>query len=100
MQTHTARITTKGQVTIPAEVRHLLGLAPHDRIAFLVEAGQVKIAPASSVVARTAGMLKGEEPMLPAQEEKRAAEAAMTEEAALPGSKIGKVQGRRLRGVQ
>lgn len=99
MQSHTSRITSKGQVTIPAQIRHLLGLAPHDKVAFLVEAGQVVIAPASSVVARTAGMLKGEEPMLSPQEEKRAAEAAMAQEAALLGHKVGKVQGRRLRKI-
>lgn len=92
MQARTARITTKGQVTIPAEIRHLLGLAPHDRVAFLVEAGQVKIAPASSAVARTAGMLKGEDPMLSPQDEKREAEAAMAQEAALLGHKVGKVR--------
>lgn len=97
MQPHTATITTKGQVTIPAEIRRLLGLAPHDKVAFLVEADQVKIAPASSVVARTAGMLKGEEPMLSPREEKREAEAAMAQEAELPGYKAGKVLGRRLR---
>src|SRR3989337_1086873 len=99
MQTHTARITTKGQGPIPAEIRHLLGLAPHDRVAFLVEADQVKIAPATSIVARTAGMLKGEDPMLSPQEEKREAEAAMAEGSVVPGSKAGKVPGRRLRGA-
>ncbi|MDP2726290.1 MAG: AbrB/MazE/SpoVT family DNA-binding domain-containing protein [Dehalococcoidia bacterium] len=97
MQVYTARITTKGQVTIPAEIRHLLGLAPHDRVAFLVEAGQVKIAPATSVVARTAGMLKGDEPMLSTQREKSEAEEAMAQEVDLPGHKAGKVPGRHLR---
>ena len=29
-------ITTKGQVTIPVEIRRLLGVASHDEIAFLV----------------------------------------------------------------
>lgn len=91
MQTHTTRITSKGQVTIPAAIRHLLGVAPHDRVAFLVEAGEVKIAPSTSVAARTAGMLKSEKPMLSAQEEERVAEETMAEEAALPGREVGKL---------
>ncbi|MBI4493675.1 MAG: AbrB/MazE/SpoVT family DNA-binding domain-containing protein [Chloroflexi bacterium] len=85
MQQRVSRITTKGQVTIPAEIRRLLGVAPHDRVAFLVEAGQVRIAPATSVVARTAGMLESSQPALSPQEEKAAAEEAMAEEAARLG---------------
>ena len=80
MLQRTARITTKGQVTIPAEVRRLLGVRPHEEVAFLVEQGQVRLAPARSVVAQTAGMLRGPEPRLSAQEEKAAAEEAIAEE--------------------
>ncbi len=32
-------LTSKGQVTIPKEVREKLGLQPHDRITFVVEDG-------------------------------------------------------------
>jgi AbrB family looped-hinge helix DNA binding protein len=86
MQRHVSRLTSKGQVTIPIEIRRLLGVAPHDRVAFLVEADQVRIAPATSVVARTAGMLKSDLSALSPQEEKAAAEEAMAKEAAEPGS--------------
>jgi antitoxin PrlF len=32
-------VTSKGQVTIPKEVRDALGIKPHDRIDFVVEDG-------------------------------------------------------------
>lgn len=34
------KITTKGQVTIPVEVRDLLGLLPNTEVEFVVEGGQ------------------------------------------------------------
>jgi antitoxin PrlF len=77
----TASLTEKGQVTIPVHIRRLLGLAPRDTVAFLVREGQVQIAPAQSVIARTAGMLTGEVPAVATQEEKTAAETAMADEA-------------------
>ena len=76
-----SRLTTKGQVTIPADVRRILGVRPHEKVAFLVEDDQVRLVPARSVVAQTAGMLKGPEPRLSPQEEKIAAEEAIAEEA-------------------
>ncbi len=35
------RITTKGQVTIPLEVRRKLGLLPHSEVEFIVEGNTV-----------------------------------------------------------
>jgi len=32
-----ARVTSKGQVTIPAEVREYLGIKTHDKIAFIID---------------------------------------------------------------
>ena len=56
----TSSLTRKGQVTIPAHIRRLLELSPHDKVAFLVSEGKVEIAAAAaqSVTARTAGALK------------------------------------------
>ncbi len=34
------KITTKGQVTIPADVRERLGLLPHTEVEFVVEDGR------------------------------------------------------------
>lgn len=35
------RLTTKGQVTIPKEIREQLTIAPHDEVDFIVKDGQV-----------------------------------------------------------
>jgi AbrB family looped-hinge helix DNA binding protein len=37
----TTAVTSKGQVTIPVEVRRLLGLQRHDRVRFTVRDGEV-----------------------------------------------------------
>jgi len=39
-------MTTKGQVTIPVEIRYLLGLKAKDRVAFSIDKGNVRLAPA------------------------------------------------------
>lgn len=78
---HIASVTSKGQVTIPIVVRKLLGIAPHDKVAFVVEADQVRLALATSVVARTAGVLRSEQPALSPEAEQAAAEDTMALEA-------------------
>lgn len=44
MKTLVSTVTSKGQATIPAEVRRLLKLSVGDRIAFRVEDGRVELA--------------------------------------------------------
>ena len=39
-------MTQRGQVTVPSEVRRLLGLKPRDKVAFTIENDQVRIGPA------------------------------------------------------
>ena len=39
------RITTKGQVTIPQDVREALGLLPHTEVVFTIERGAAVIRP-------------------------------------------------------
>lgn len=66
-----AKITTKGQVTIPVEIRRLLGVGPHERVAFVVHNHEVQLKPARGVAARTAGALKDyfpRRPLTPEQE--------------------------------
>ncbi len=41
--TETSILTSKGQTTIPKEVRDFLGLTIGDRIIYVIEAGEVKI---------------------------------------------------------
>ena len=77
----TTTLTSKGQVTIPLEIRRLLGLAPHDKVTFVVLNNEVRLMPATSVVARTAGLLSSDIPMRSPQEEKADAEEAMAAEA-------------------
>lgn len=39
-------VTQRGQVTLPAEVRRLLGVGPKDKVAFTIEDGRVGVVPA------------------------------------------------------
>ena len=80
----TSSMTRKGQVTIPADIRRLLRLSAGDKVAFRVHEGKVEIAPAESVVARTAGMLKSKIPMVGLAQEKRDAEEEMARQADRP----------------
>lgn len=41
----TSLVTTKGQVTIPAKIRHQLGVHQGDRVGFVYEEGKVTILP-------------------------------------------------------
>jgi AbrB family looped-hinge helix DNA binding protein len=52
-----ASLTSKGQTTIPADVRHYLDLHPGDKIEFFKENGRVWIAPLTSDVRQLKGML-------------------------------------------
>ncbi len=55
----TSTITSKGQTTIPKDVRARLNLHPGDRIEFLVEEdGRVFVLPASVDASELEGMLK------------------------------------------
>lgn len=38
-----AKVMAKGQVTIPKDVREVLGVASGDRVSFIVEGGSVRI---------------------------------------------------------
>ncbi len=38
-----ARVMSKGQVTIPKNIRAVLGVSAGDRVTFIVENGQVKV---------------------------------------------------------
>lgn len=55
MATLETRMTQKGQVTIPAEIRARLGLKPRDRVRFEMEGDEVKLKPAPSAVLKGYG---------------------------------------------
>lgn len=45
---NSSTISSKGQITIPQEVRKRLGLEPGDRVEFVVEEGRTFVRPARS----------------------------------------------------
>lgn len=72
MKEFLATLTSKGRVTIPAEVRQLLGLKPRDKVSFLVQENEgeikVQVVRTGSVVARTAGAFQWKGPPRTAEE--------------------------------
>ena len=73
-------VTRKGQITVPVEIRRALELQEGDKVALLLEDNQVRLRRVESVVAQTAGLLKGTEPPLSAEELRNAAEQAIAED--------------------
>ena len=51
------RITSKGQVTIPQEIREQLGLLPHSEVIFEVDGNAVRIMKAEASTARGNALL-------------------------------------------
>lgn len=80
MQERVSVVTRKGQITIPAEFRRALNINEGDKVAFTLEAGEVKLSRTGSVVEATAGALKSDMPPLSPEEERKAAEQAIAED--------------------
>ena len=54
-----ATLTSKGQTTIPKEIRDFLGIGPGDKLDFLVESdGRVILRPATLDVRKLRGIMK------------------------------------------
>ena len=77
----TSSVTSKGQVTIPADIRKLLGVGAHDKVTFWVRDGHVEIVPGRAITTLTAGIFKSDVPPLSPREENGIFEQAMAEEA-------------------
>ncbi len=54
----TSSVTSKGQVTIPAELREKLGIKPGDKVSFVESDGRVELQRQETQVAAAFGMLK------------------------------------------
>ena len=55
----TSTVTSKGQITLPKEVRNHLGLSEGDRVDFVIsEDGSVRLLPISGSVRRLFGLLQ------------------------------------------
>jgi AbrB family looped-hinge helix DNA binding protein len=83
MRQMTAKLTSKGQITMPSEVRRSLGVSAGDRVAFVMGRNGIRVQRARSVVDETAGVFKkylAKRP-LTAKQLKRRAEDALTDEA-------------------
>jgi len=57
----TSLVTTKGQVTIPAAVRHKLGIHQGDRVGFVYEDGKVVILPVIKNIEAAFGLISAEQ---------------------------------------
>ncbi len=58
MKKITTTITRKGQVTLPAEVRRVLGVKRGDSVVFTEEGGEVRLAPAAFSLESAYGSVK------------------------------------------
>lgn len=56
--TYRSRMTSKGQVTVPADLRRELGLEPGDQVEFIQENGSIQVRKAESIVMKLAGSVK------------------------------------------
>lgn len=76
-----ATLTSKGQITIPIQVREALGLEAGDRIEFVeTEAGEFTMIPANRSVRELNGMFKGKRKKAASIEEMNAAIARRASE--------------------
>lgn len=57
MSLHVTTLTQRSQVTVPAEVRRVLGLEPRDKVAFAVLDGEVRLRPLKYMLESVAGSL-------------------------------------------
>ena len=88
MREYRTTLTRKGQITLPAEVRRALGLRRGDKVAVVLEEnGQARLSPAGSVIARTAGAVKTDQPPLTAEQLREAAELAWAQESVERGAR-------------
>ena len=51
-------VTTKGQVTIPVELRQKLGIKPGDRVGFVDEGGRIVLQRQETAIEATFGIVK------------------------------------------
>jgi len=51
-------MTQRGQVTVPAEVRRLLGLRPREKVTFAIDGESVQLLPAAYTIESAFGSVK------------------------------------------
>jgi len=65
-------VTSKGQTTVPSQVRKALGIAPRQKIIYEIEGDSVRLRAAGGSLMNSAGALASDRPTL-SQKEERAA---------------------------
>ena len=80
MKEITTTITQRCQVTIPAEVRRVLGLKPRDKVAFTIQDREVRLMPVSFTLESAFGSVKPSQEPEDFKEVSRAAKDAKAEE--------------------
>lgn len=80
-------LTQRGQVTVPAEVRRLLGVRPRDKIAFRIEGTEVRLAAAKFSLESAYGSVK---PMHKPEDFEEIARQAKEEKVKRTMRKLGK----------
>lgn len=75
-----SRITSKGQVTIPVELRRELELEPGDGVEFVRENGSIQVRKAESIIDRLAGAVPSRGIVLDADDIHRVVEEGVAED--------------------
>ena len=83
-----ATMTQKGQVTIPVEIRHLLGLKAKDKIAFSIDEGNIRLAPAKYTLENVFGVVK---PINKPEDFKKLKQIAIKEHSKKVIEEVGKI---------
>lgn len=73
-------LTRKGQITLPAEMRHALGLKEGDKVVVTLKGSEVRVARIGSVVEQTAGMVERRGRRLSVKELREVAEQAIADD--------------------
>ena len=58
MKEFLATLTQRGQVTVPVEVRRVLGIRPREKVAFTIDGDQVCLGPATFTLESAYGSVK------------------------------------------
>ncbi len=83
MREHLTRVTRKGQITVPVEVRRALGLQEGDNVAVVLEEdGRATLERRPGFAARAAGIFKSGRPPLSPEQEQAAFERGVAEDVA------------------
>ena len=83
-----SRVTRKGQVTVPVQIRKALGLNEGDTVAFVLEGRKgARLRRCRNVVDQTAGVFQTEAAPLPAEKLRDVAEGAIAQSVVERGRK-------------